>query len=537
LGRSPHAYDFEDAFHGDATKQTHAKRFLKMMAVSYPTMTVRWRLWLAVGCVGVYAAVLAWVGFPPASIWMDESWSAAAANLSMLDAILLTMRFDLHPPLYYMQMSLWGWVGQSDEWLFGNSVFWGALTAASLTLIAGRRYGWRIGVASGLILASLPYFGTHVHQMRMYPMLMALSVWAWGAWGAALKEPRIFWRWAALAVFMQCLLAYAHAAGAMMAGFIGLWALAIAIEKDRAVAGLKRLMIAQAVFALASLPALANSSFRSTSYQPPTLDEIVATMARLIAGSANEETVAAAVMAWAIVVFFGVFHRRTRVMTLCLIAVPFVFFILVNFLARPMWQTRLFAHLLPFFAVIVALLLDTLARQRVWVMGASVSAIVLTCAVQTIHLRETRTPQQDYRSLAAEMLARVQPGDEVFAPRFWDYWAVMRYAFGADWGSPLVVQSRSTSERWQSIYNRLGLEGLPMLRLAEQSDRIVRDEVIYLIGPATAERFSEASRIWVVQPISLESTLPFADSFRIGEAVSVSGLRLVAYERAPNSER
>lgn len=453
----------------------------------------------------------------------------------MLEAIVLTLRFDLHPPLYYMQLSLWGWAGQTDAWLFGNSVFWGVLTSVSLTLIASRRYGWVIGLSAGMILASLPYFGAQMHQMRMYTMLMALSVWAWGAWGEALNDSQRFWRWAALAIVMQGLMAYTHAAGAIMAGFVGLWAMALAIENGRPLAVMQRLVIAQIVFALGSLPALANSSFRSTSYRTPDLSEVTETMVRLLVGTdIGVAVVAAAAVIWGVIVVFGLRQRETRVLTLCFAIAPFVFFIAVNFLVRPMWQSRLFAHLMPFFAVILALLLAGLARNRRWVMAASVAAVVLAGAGQTIHLRETRTLQQDYRSLAAEMLARVQPGDVVFAPRFWDYWAVMRYAFGADWGSPLIIQGRSTTERWRSVYDRLESAGLSMLRIKAQADRVERGGVLYVIGPATANEFTSVPRIWVVQPLSLEAPLPFVDSHDITESVSVSGLQLVAYERAPH---
>ncbi|MGB8843370.1 MAG: hypothetical protein WCC64_20130 [Aliidongia sp.] len=37
----------------------------------------------------------------------DELWAASLANLSFLKSIAFVVRFDNHPPLYYMRLNLW----------------------------------------------------------------------------------------------------------------------------------------------------------------------------------------------------------------------------------------------------------------------------------------------------------------------------------------------------------------------------------------------------------------------------------------------
>src|SRR4051812_39175775 len=40
-------------------------------------------------------------------LWLDEVWSATFAVQSLPDVIIATLRFDAHPPLYYLQLWLW----------------------------------------------------------------------------------------------------------------------------------------------------------------------------------------------------------------------------------------------------------------------------------------------------------------------------------------------------------------------------------------------------------------------------------------------
>ena len=43
--------------------------------------------------------------------WQDEVYSASFAQLSILGTALAVFLLDVHPPLYYLQLNLWGRLG------------------------------------------------------------------------------------------------------------------------------------------------------------------------------------------------------------------------------------------------------------------------------------------------------------------------------------------------------------------------------------------------------------------------------------------
>jgi uncharacterized membrane protein len=479
----------------------------------------------------VFTVVVALVRFPPASIWMDESWSAAAASLSVFDAVILTLRFDLHPPLYYAQMSLWGLLGQSDFWLYGNSVFWGALAVFSLTVAGARLYGWRVGLAAGLLLASLPLFAGTLHSLRMYAMLTTLAIWCWGAWHRALgPAPSVSWMGAA--IVLQWCMAYSQGAGSVMAGFIGLYALALAWEQSGFSRNWRHVLYAQLLFAIGCLPALANSAIRSIDHTvAPGLAVIADTLGQLLIGMPAWP----AALLFGVIAAAGIYNRQTRLLTLAFLLVPFAAAATISHAVKPIWQLRLFIFLVPFIALIVALLLNAAFSARPKAFAAALALIAGASLSQTLSLRTEATPPQDYRALAVRLQSVEAAGDYVYAPRFWDYWAVMRYRLGPDWGSPLAIQGTSTTPRWEQIYAALGPVWLRRLNLAPRGDRIVHDDVTYVIGPAQAQSFPAAARIWVVQPVHAAEPVPFAATHKPEQVITVQGLRLVLYTPLPQA--
>ena len=41
-------------------------------------------------------------------LWMDEIYSATFAAMPFVDMLVAVLRFDVHPPLYYLQLGIWG---------------------------------------------------------------------------------------------------------------------------------------------------------------------------------------------------------------------------------------------------------------------------------------------------------------------------------------------------------------------------------------------------------------------------------------------
>ena len=145
----------------------------------------------------------------------DELWSASLSKDGMWTALVTTARFDVHPPLYYLQLSLWMLLGHSDQWLMLNSILWGTIAVALLSFAATEIHGPRVGLAAGALLAVAPgalYYGDDV---RMYSMLLALIVLDWYAQARWLSGTggRLGALWM---IASQVAMAYSHGAALVM---------------------------------------------------------------------------------------------------------------------------------------------------------------------------------------------------------------------------------------------------------------------------------------------------------------------------------
>src|ERR1700691_4084014 len=61
-------------------------------------------------------------------LWMDEIYSATFAAMPFVDTLVAVLRFDVHPPLYYLQLVVWSAMVDVDRWLTSNSVLCVAAT-------------------------------------------------------------------------------------------------------------------------------------------------------------------------------------------------------------------------------------------------------------------------------------------------------------------------------------------------------------------------------------------------------------------------
>lgn len=487
-------------------------------------------LWGA--ALAALSVLLSLVRFPPGSLWMDEVWSATSAAVPPWDAVLLTLRYDLHPPLYYLQLSLWGLLGQSDAWLFLNSVAWAAAVWL-LTWLTSRRHGLPLGVTAGLLLAVAPLSGVYQHELRMYTMLMALAVLAYEAIERALEPhapARAWW----LMVLSLWLIAYAHGVGPLMAASLGLYALLRAL--DLGPQRLRGMMVALIVSGIGCLPVLLNSLLRTVGYPRPTLGEIAGSLAAFIAGSGEQQAaLVIGLVGFGLLVGAGTVWRPTRRLTAAVILGPVLLVAVLSLLVKPFWQTRLFVFALPLGCLVAAQLIRGLADRRRRLALGLLAVLVLAGAGQTVALHRQAELQQDYRRAATLLQARVEPGDTVYGARIWDFWAVLRYLHGPRWGSPLLVQGEAAAGQWRRRLADLGRLGAPLAGLlgpGDSTDRLVLDGVTYVAGPGAPSTLAASGRVWVVQSLWQGEEAPLLRGHEVRETLAVTGLRLVRYEVA-----
>src|SRR3990172_1679209 len=106
------------------------------------------------------------------SLWFDEAISVWFANESLGNIIIKQTSADVHPPLYYILLSLWLSVFENGEFdVRLLSAIFGILSIPLLYLIVKNLFGNLPALISSLILAMSPFHIYYSQEARMYSIL------------------------------------------------------------------------------------------------------------------------------------------------------------------------------------------------------------------------------------------------------------------------------------------------------------------------------------------------------------------------------
>jgi len=222
------------------------------------------------------------------SLWTDEGLSIYRARLAVADilsgeiVIQGTPSKDTQPPLYFLLLHLQRrLVGEGAFGLKFLSTAWGVLVVPLFYAVGRRLLSPGAGLAAALFGATSPLYLWYSQEMRMYPMLVALSALSVYTLLRALavgRDERSRWWWLAYLLSTAAAL-YTHYTAFFLLGFEVIAALGLAVWKRRrgvlvfvalaVVTGLPlapyalwRLLFArEAHFNFVSLPVIATSLF------------------------------------------------------------------------------------------------------------------------------------------------------------------------------------------------------------------------------------------------------------------------------------
>lgn len=200
-------------------------------------------------------------------LWLDEVFSAQLAESPLRDLVLAVPRFDTHPPLYYLQLHVWGLFGDGDYWMLLNSVLLDLLVILSLFYIAARHWGRAAGLWVAAIYAVMPLNVFFAQNLRMYALLFLELVWLWHVLELRVQAGRASGgsRIAALGLGLATTLT--HGMGFFVVFFVWLQALVRIWRRHHATQGLRpaALMVLDYLpVALAAGYSLGIGSFRRT---------------------------------------------------------------------------------------------------------------------------------------------------------------------------------------------------------------------------------------------------------------------------------
>lgn len=220
-------------------------------------------------------------GMTTESIWGDEAFSAVASLGSVSEIAEMNAR-DIHPPGYYLGLSIWRDIaGRSDFALRSYSTFFSLVSLLLLMRLAYELFGWRVAWAAGLFAALNPLDIYFAQEARMYSQATALalatSLLLWRSCEAARAsddegQARPLWPWMTGYAFCSASLLLTHYVAVTFLIGQGIVALAF-FARRRDLRGLASYGAASLGTALLFLPWLLYVlSFRDTLVRPEGLE-------------------------------------------------------------------------------------------------------------------------------------------------------------------------------------------------------------------------------------------------------------------------
>ncbi|MFZ0423995.1 MAG: hypothetical protein WAL80_14055 [Xanthobacteraceae bacterium] len=467
------------------------------------------------------------VGLREEHFFFDEIFSATFSRQSAFDVVISTLRFDIHPPLYYLQLKLWALPNSGDYWLFLNSVFWSVLAACS---VVGLRFGAMPkvdGYIAGILFAVMPATVLYSHSVRMYAMETCLTIWLAVAVGSA--AGRISARRPLIAVgVIELALLYSNAGAFVIVLCAFSFGVFLLLERGASKREYVRWLAVHAMCGFLAIPAVVNSALHSAAHPKiPTIWDVANTIVYLYAGpfSNNSAIYAATLVLFSATLCFGLVTKSSRSLTAAFIVVPFVLVWSISHLARPIWLERVLIFTMPFFATVLVSGVTELLRRittsawsfqlcRVFIFAGF---SLLWCAMRFADTGYF-SKLTNYDAAAAIIARDLNPDDVIYVPENVSFWGIARYLVGPDWGSPLAIQDPTKpdfSGRWDSLLAKLGPTWRSRLHLEPKSRTIMVSGQPLVVGWSPPDQIDHARRVWVVthetgQP---DQTLPLLDGF------------------------
>ena len=469
--------------------QDQASSTERAVALSLIAFGVLFRLWLRY----------------PTDFWEDEIIAATHAGVPLWQLVAEVVRNDTHPPLYFLQLDIWGWISRSDLWLTLNSVAWSYVAIFSLWSVAGRLYGRRVALLAAAVFAVSPSPTFLADQLRMYPMLATLFIWTFFLTVRLFRDRRRSAGAVAGLWLLQLAIINSHAIGFYAVLMEGIFALSLILAQPRERSALALWLGVYASLAVCALPWLVSGMMHDGNLGDGggiggVLNSLATTTIGLIAR--GPWLTALGILAYAAAVAAGLSSQKTRLATWSFLIAPLALSALVSLAYKPLFKWNLFSTLAaPVIALNLAIAYAEAGERRLRSLG--VPAFVALLCLLAIATRLSVHISSGFRDRANLVLANYRPGDLVYAPQQPVFWGVAHYLAGPDWGSPLRI-SQPPSPQWRSVYRKLGPGLVRTFHLVPDTQMLESNGIKILVGNDSADQAAGARRIWLL-------TMPRAD--------------------------
>jgi mannosyltransferase len=453
----------------------------------------RWIDYLAALTIFTGVILRLWIKFPT-DFWEDEIIAVTHAVQPTWAVVVDTIRNDIHPPLYFLQLHVWSLISDSDVWFMSNSIFWSLFGLGSFYWTISKRFGQTVGLASSSVYAVMPSPVYLADQMRMYAMLAALLIWAWHFATRVFENRDDRALPFSLLIFLQCAIILTHALGAVAIACLGIYALAICRDVGE---GYKKWLACYGPLAVITLPWIFNAAVHGGNVESTSNAHGLALMFSSstvgITAQINRVAKIAGIFIFACLLLFAFHEKKYRLILLCFTALP-LGAALIGSVMQPFYKWNFFSTVqAPFIAVIVGHAISQ-ESTRLRILATVCLILFFGISLETkIRFRET-----SHLVAASNFIrANYRRGDVILVPQQSYFHGLAWYLDGPHWGSPLKI-APPPSPPWQKVYARLGPTLVRKLDLMPDKTIIEDKPFSILTGTAPSKDAPNAQRYWLV---------------------------------------
>jgi len=431
----------------------------------------------------------------------DEMWAATSALGNPLDSIVFTLRFDLHPPVYYSIIDIWAVISKSDLWLRTSSMVTHSALVMSVYYIAGKLHGDKVAVTASLLALVSPLLLEYSSQLRMYSLISLLSVWIF-YYTCKINEEGFGNKRGFLLVSLELLLVFTHAIGILFVFFHFMYGVLLNDPRNRRDFVFKWSLFHALVFCL-SVPVILNSWMRSVEHAiAPDLGNILNTIAMINIRMFGVGPVVS--FAISIAVLLGLLYfRKTRVLAFCYIVLPIIIFSLISYTVKPLWLVRNFSFAIPMIAIAQSIALhnifDLVKRGKIflYVCLAIIMSGHLSVYFQYVSNKKDGPEFSRLSSYLKNATENHKKTCVVSTNTLHTFWALLRYNVAVEWGHPLIIQPPLT-DKWKKIISKIPSGLIQSLHLMPVQNYYEGKNLIIASGWSERCRADDVDQVFIV---------------------------------------
>ncbi len=377
----------------------------------------------------------------------DDTWGATAVLGNPLEVIIFTLRWDLHPPLYYSVLDLWAILGKSDIWLRMSSLFCHSLVTVIGFNYVIKREGTLAALITALIIFTSPLLFEYSTKIRMYSFVSLLSVIIFINVNNYIYNNRNNLKTIFILGFI---LSYSHAIGILFVFFHFLYGLFNLRARNR---GVESWIYMHAVLAILSVPVILNSALKGVSHAgKPSIENIIYIVQHFFISGHVYFSLLALVMFVIILMC-----KSVRTIAFFYIIVPIVMFAIISYTIKPLWLQRNFIFSVPIIVIAFGISISRLNIIPIFkfVLISIILSVNITNSTlfNNILSGQKKNPFDDVVNVLKENIGSTKTC--IISTNTLDtFWSLQRYINKVEWGNPTEIQP-PLSERWGQIAKRI----------------------------------------------------------------------------------